>query len=171
MAVTSSCDPCIRPSWQAARALALPHLLLWLPDASILHLPIRITDFTSLPPPSAPGTTPRCGTEIPLYCVHAILIQAAYLKIVHANWGSARITNIPALAVSICNFQLPQYHIHPFKIHLAELSVIHIPGNCVSHTVCQRALTLFRRKGILTSGIYGVFFSRDGAELAGYCET
>lgn len=171
MAVTSSCDPCIRPSWQAARALALPHLLLWLPDASILHLPIRITDFTSLPPPSAPGTTPRCGTEIPLYCVHAILIQAAYLKIVHANWGSARITNIPALTVSICNFQLPQYHIHPFKIHLAELSVIHIPGNCVSHTVCQRALTLFRRKGILTSGIYGVFFSRDGAELAGYCET
>lgn len=133
-------------------------------------LPIRITDFTSLPPPSAAGTTPRCGTEIPLCCVHAILIHAVYLKIVRANWGSARITNIPALAISICNFQLPQYHIHPFKIHPEELSVIHIPGNCVLHTVCQRALTLFRRKGILTSSIYGVFFSWGGAELAGKCE-
>lgn len=158
----SSCCPCVRPGWQAASGPALPHLSLLVARcqhrASYLHL--RTTDFSSLPPPSAPGTTPRCGTEIPLYSVHVILIQAIFVKTVHANWGPDCTRNIPVL--SVCKFQLPQCHIHPLKIGLEEFPVIHIPWNCVSRTVCQRAVMLVRRTANLILGIYEVFFSWGG---------
>lgn len=145
--ITSSCYPCRCPGWQEARGPALPHVSFMVARcqhrASYFH--IRITDFISVPPPSAPGATPRCGKEIPLYSVHTIPGEAVYVKVDPGEHRPDGIANIPAL--SGCKFQLPPCHVHPLKTCPEELPVIRVPWVCISHTRTVRALMLLRRKG------------------------
>lgn len=115
--------------------------LLWLPDASIVHLTFTSeSQIAALPPLSAPGTTPRCGREIPLYSVHIIAAEATGIRRDPGNQGPDGIGNIPVL--SGCKFQPPLCHVHPLKMCLEEL-----PCSLDLHfTEIVRALMLLRRK-------------------------
>lgn len=100
--------------------------LLWLPDASIVHLTFTSeSQIAALPPLSAPGTTPRCGREIPLYSVHIIAAEATGIRRDPGNQGPDGIGNIPVL--SGCKFQPPLCHYILSKCVLKS---------CLVHWIC-----------------------------------
>jgi len=132
--------PCVCPGRQAARGPAPPHLSFLVARCQhrVFYLHIGATDVSSLPPPSAPGATPRCGTEIPLYFVHVIPPQALHFKLVCANWGPGRIRNIPVPLYANSNYLN--------ATDMDELPVICIPRNCISHSL-SKSCNALQKKG------------------------